>query len=898
MEANEIQSADWRVEPRVMVAEALTPRRSPVRQHVAEVAQFLAVVAQFGLIVMVVDYWQLESLPLARLMALAFVGFVIHHLLPLRFRLPFFAVLSLLAVITGVGHLGPQVVMAWLTGKITTNGFLYHLFPGLTLIGIGLGLIGICHLPIRFGARVAVVAVAGAGLTVLRANSRWFPDIAEMWVILGSMFMFRLMIYLYDLKHRTAPFSPARAISYFFMLPNVCFPLFPVVDYKTFCSTYYNEDWVPIYQNGLRWMFRGVVQLLLYRIVYQFAPLDIYKLSSALDVAGCMLGMYLLYLRVSGTFHLIVGLLLMFGFNLPETHHLYFLATSFTDFWRRINIYWKDFVMKLFFYPTHFALRKIGTLRAMSVATLATFLATWLLHSWQWFWIRGKPLFNWKDLSFWMILAVLVLITAIYETTRGRKRNLTPSRVTLRQRFILGLEAGAVFCLMCILWSFWTCQSWAEFQTLIDAASKPTWRDIAIVLAAFTMVCVCGMLWGRSSRETSEGRSTTAARRPFHFWRPAVAVTVGSICLLAGPTVATWTMPATKGLIARVHNDVLNAGDMNQQRRGYYEELDVARMDNWRWHDAPKPEGWAQGIDAGFFRERSDFLLREIVPSISTVLGTAPVTSNRLGMRDREYEKIKPASTYRIVLLGASHDMGFGVKDDQTYENLVEDHLNRQPPDARYSRYEILNLSVAADSILQRVLRLEQEGFEFQPDAAILSVSAVDEQYLASHLRKALIRGIDPPPEYHLIVEQIVRGSQVNGKMPAEMIERRLQPYANELCQWSLNRFAQQCVQHGVRPLVVYRPAPADFSGLESSTRSKMLGFARAAGLEVVDLSPAFDSVTDRSSLILAKWDDHTTALGHRLLADKLYNDLVPLLFTSPKQSPRIPPAKTITNTN
>ena len=76
-----------------------------------------------------------------------------------------------------------------------------------------------------------------------------------------------------------------------------------------------------------------------------------------------------------------------------------------------------------------------------------------------------------------------------------------------------------------------------------------------------------------------------------------------------------------------------------------------------------------------------------------------------------------------MVLLGASNDMGWGVKNDQTYENLVEDNLNSRVPDARYSRYEILNLSVAADSILQRVLRLEQEGFEFQPDAAILSVS-------------------------------------------------------------------------------------------------------------------------------------------------------------------------------
>src|SRR6266700_7056124 len=134
MEATEIQTGDQRLELRPTIAEALTPRRRSVRQHIAEVAQFLAVVAQFGLIVLLVQYWELESQLLSRLMWLAFGGFVIHHLLPLRFRLPFFATLSLVAVITGAGHFGPNVGIAWLTGKTTTTGFLYHLFPGLTLI--------------------------------------------------------------------------------------------------------------------------------------------------------------------------------------------------------------------------------------------------------------------------------------------------------------------------------------------------------------------------------------------------------------------------------------------------------------------------------------------------------------------------------------------------------------------------------------------------------------------------------------------------------------------------------------------------------------------------------------------------------------------------------------------
>ena len=33
-----------------------------------------------------------------------------------------------------------------------------------------------------------------------------------------------------------------RTLSYFFMLPNACFPLFPVIDYKTFRRNYYDED--------------------------------------------------------------------------------------------------------------------------------------------------------------------------------------------------------------------------------------------------------------------------------------------------------------------------------------------------------------------------------------------------------------------------------------------------------------------------------------------------------------------------------------------------------------------------------------------------------------------------------------------------------------------------------
>ena len=46
-------------------------------------------------------------------------------------------------------------------------------------------------------------------------------------------------------------------------------------------------------------------------------------------------------------------------------------------------------------------------------------------------------------------------------------------------------------------------------------------------------------------------------------------------------------------------------------------------------------------------------------------------------------------------------------------------------------------------------------------------------------------------------------------------------------------------------------------------------------------MSKLHDESVVIDGLIIAKWDHHTTARGHRLLADKLYERLVPLLFGS-----------------
>src|SRR5438874_13020105 len=117
----ETQTSKTTSETKGIGADELIGRRRRFGLYGIRIIPFLATVVQFGLIVLVLNYWQLESLSVARLMKLAFIGFIIHHLLPQRLRLPFFALLSLFAVVAGVGHFGPNVLAGWLAGKTTIN---------------------------------------------------------------------------------------------------------------------------------------------------------------------------------------------------------------------------------------------------------------------------------------------------------------------------------------------------------------------------------------------------------------------------------------------------------------------------------------------------------------------------------------------------------------------------------------------------------------------------------------------------------------------------------------------------------------------------------------------------------------------------------------------------------
>jgi len=823
-------------------------------------SKFLSTGVQLGLLVFVIQQFHLENQALYHnIMVLTFYGFVIHYFLPSHYRLPFFLFISL-AAIAGI------------------LGFVNSIW----LIGIGLGLIGICHLPVSYNARVAILLLVGVVLVALRAG--WIQNswLDVIWPVLASIFMFRLIIYMYDLKHGKATPTLTSTLSYFFLLPNIVFPFFPVVDYSTFRRTYYNDEQHRIYQTGVDWLLRGVIHLILYRYINYYLMIAPGDVNNTLELIRFLIINFGLYLRISGQFHLIIGILHLFGFNLPETHLLYFMASSFTDLWRRINIYWKDFMLKVFYYPTFFRIRHWGANSSLIAATAFVFFLTWLFHAYQWFWLRGTFLFTQPDMLFWFILACLVVINTLYEARRGRKRTLGQRSMTIVDIASLALRTAGTYIVMAVLWGLWSSDSIGDWIALISVVDV-TLENITLLLLVFlSITLVFGVvIWFNS---LSNNKIKANAKQSTYFG--STAVTAGSIALLfliGNPVIYNRIGGKAQALLSDLTVSRLSDQEAALLQRGYYEDLiGVNRFNSQLWEIYSKrPSEWVAMRDTEVVRSTNDNLILELVPSTTIDFNGTTLSTNRWGMRDRDYELIPSPNSYRIALTGPSFVMGYGVEDDEGFEWLLEDRLNQEHAGSLYTEYEILDFAVPGYSAIQDLILLEQKALAFKPNAIFFMAHQREEEAVVKYIADRLSVGADLP--YPDLIELTRQAGVEPGATKVET-ERLLQPIGTEILSWTYRRVVEVSRAQGILPVWIFMPTLEDPLHEEEIVHLKRV--AAESGFIVLDLSDAYDN-QNLDSLVVAYWDKHPNAKGHSLIAESLYqkllerNDEIPLFQES-----------------
>lgn len=814
----------------VTFAERPTPRETFSGDHV----KLALLLCELCLIAWVVFLFSIEqSRHLLPLVCITISGFAVHALLPQNRRPRFFAALSIMGVLLILG-----------------------VANGVRVIGVGALLISICYLPLRMIGRLAILFMAVTALIWFR---RQYP--LPFWPIVGSMFMFRLVCFLYETRKRDGMPPLTSSLSYFFLLPNVCFPLFPVIDFKTFRDAWYREEEWMTYQRGVHWIVRGLIHLLLYRFIKLYLVPKPYDLRDLPTIAVFMATNYALYLQVSGQFHLITGLLHLFGYDLPRTHNMYFLASSFSDIWRRINIYWKDFMTKFFFYPSFYALRRYNASArvAMLLSVLVVFVSTWLLHSWQTFWLLGQFPLTANDACLWLAAGVVVAANVLLESQRRPRDDLSDWAHALSR----SARTVGMFCLVSLFWACWTKPG---FLHLLQASLQrnDVTRGLLTVVSGILVLILIGAVGFRYYRQRTLTHSSLTKIEFF----PSVKAHVACLALMitvALPRSAEVLPLHWAQSIAHFKEDPALADAAFDQLQSYYEELNSAVVQAGPLISSfSKPDPSRRTQAEGFnkvSRPADAYQQLELIPGIETQIDGHSFSVNQFGMRDlKTVRQQKSHGTIRIALVGSSIVMGYGVSDGDVFSRQLETLLNQDLSDSG-RHIEVLNFGVGKQWAPHRLIRIQRRVIAFQPDVLFYFAHQDEFRELASHAAQLVSLGLELPSRY---LKEVAAQAHVTSDMAPGAIQSVMHRHEKELLLANYRSIVDECRQHQVIPVWIYVPIPDVSSG---EMAKKLIPIASNAGFVVHDLS---HWATSTEGLFDKVEEFHPNARGHRMIAEAL----------------------------
>ncbi|RBP52960.1 hypothetical protein [Arenicella xantha] len=804
--------------------------------YVADLGQYGLLIFQLLIIAAFIHHFNVESafnLPLLFLLVIG--AFVLRFFIPSTYRQWFFVLVTIGALL---------IVLAWQQTLI--------------FLAIALTMIGVCNLPIHLKWRQFILLGIAIWLGVIRFGFgvQWLAS--STLILLSSMFMFRMLLLLFELKHQKEAVPIATQVSYFLMLPNVIFPLFPVVDYKLFQRNYLSSIDIERCQRGVYLIAKGVLYLFVYRLIYSFLIPSKSDVDSPQAFMVYISLSYLLTIRLAGIFHFSVGVLHLFGYKLPDVFNNHFFASSFSDLWRRLNIYWKEFIAKLFFNPLYFMLRTYGAKRAIFISTIAAFIATMIFHQYQSFWLTGVFEVQGKDLVFWGVLGSVVACQSLIKVKRPAS--------SLSTSILLMAKVCLTFSLVSLLWSIWISEGlsqWFEFTKNAMQVSLSGLLGLGAVV--FLMVVGGGCLY-----HFAQHLPFTKHKRLIHHL-PIVLLLILVVAFNQQTLSVYWNKQLAGNDIHRIFNFVLTKEDSQREIASYYDNiLTVGDLMTPIMRDSvTKSKMFQKGLYSKEILVASeDALKRVFTPSSQMTLQGIDVSINKWGMYDKEYSLLAPDDTYRVAFLGGSIEMGWAIPVEQGLDKLIEARLNEEAifSKSQYTNIEILNFSVPSRNILNHRYALNNHILSFKPHMVVIFDH--DE-----HEWLNIVNGFqeyDYSQDFNGVVGEIYTSIQSLQRKTFTELMFELEQFRERLFHEAYSDIYAVSVDNDIFPVVVSMP---ELRTGHTDVRYNHAVIAESIGYEFIDLTSIFNG-SEVEDLVMDS-AGHPNLSANGKIAAELYVELL-----------------------
>jgi lysophospholipase L1-like esterase len=271
------------------------------------------------------------------------------------------------------------------------------------------------------------------------------------------------------------------------------------------------------------------------------------------------------------------------------------------------------------------------------------------------------------------------------------------------------------------------------------------------------------------------------------------------------------------------------------------------------------------------------------------------VDINSRGLRGPETSYEKSPSTFRILNLGDSVVMGWGVREEDTYGQQLESLLNETGSDNM--RFEVINAGVPGWSLDNALAYLQAEGLKYEPDLVVLDVTIAND----INGKSALLAGNEPKSlrwlSDHTYFWPFLQSQMSWAKARAEGRDRvdTIDPPTNPAKYFPLDPQSDRWTERWNTILEIHQLAtennarfvltlfPLEFQALDKTystlPQELFMGRAAEAGIPAVDLLPAFQQACKEKSGGACQLEDrylfadvwmHPSAYGNRLTANEL----------------------------
>lgn len=285
----------------------------------------------------------------------------------------------------------------------------------------------------------------------------------------------------------------------------------------------------------------------------------------------------------------------------------------------------------------------------------------------------------------------------------------------------------------------------------------------------------------------------------------------------------------------------------------------------------PGPRDWRE-----ILHRASDVpgLAYELAPDQTGEHRGVEIATNSFGLRDEEPRAGHGPGRVRVAALGDSVTFGMGVAQEHTWPEQLERLLNVRDPSRR--SWEVLNFGVSGYNARDAALVLRHRALPLEPDVVVYGYFLNDPEVDPVHPLRARFTPRSWWQHSHLL-RRLARLLKARDERRAGGDYLRYL-HLTDRSEWrgveaALGALAALSGEHALPVLVAvfpsFRRGASWDDYLYADLHEQVVGAARAAGLEALDLLPAFrGSGRPPRRLSIDNW--HPDPNGHRVAAQAL----------------------------